>query len=76
MEQMNKTQQILKDIRKGNYENTSFVFLGYIFRRTVITKSERIFIGFLLAISDEAQKEIRKEVIDHIPSAVIGQCFL
>lgn len=50
------------DDRKGDYENTNFKFLGYTFRRRPVrTKTGRIFLGFLPAISNEAQKEIRRE---------------
>ena len=49
--------------RKGNYENTSFDFLGFTFRgRPVKDKEGRNFCGFLPAISNKAQKEIRRTV--------------
>lgn len=49
--------------RRGKYENISFDFLGYTFRpRGVKSKKGNIFTTFLPAISDKAQKSIRKEV--------------
>jgi len=49
--------------RKGNYENIKFDFLGYTFRpREAMDKNGNIFISFLPAISDKAQKAIREEV--------------
>ena len=51
--------------RKGNYENTSFDFLGFTFRgRQVRDKEGRNFSGFLPAISNKAQKDIRRTVRD------------
>ena len=51
--------------RKGNYENTSFDFLGFTFRsRQVRDKGGRNFTGFLPAISNKAQKDIRRTVRD------------
>ena len=49
------------DNRKGNYENTSFDFLGYTFRKRIARKKTgELFVSFLPAMSDKAQKEIRK----------------
>lgn len=49
--------------RRDEYENISFDFLGYTFRpRGVKSKKGNIFTTFLPAISDKAQKAIRKEV--------------
>ena len=49
--------------RRDDYENISFDFLGYTFRpRGVKSKKGNIFTTFLPAISDKAQKAIRKEV--------------
>lgn len=49
--------------RQDTYENTSFDFLGYTFRpRGAKNKQGRVFLNFLPAISDKAQKAIRKEV--------------
>lgn len=49
--------------RKGTYENTSFDFLGYTFRpRRVRGEKGKIFVGFVPAMSDKAQKAIRKEI--------------
>ena len=51
--------------RKGNYENTSFDFLGYTFRpRGSKNKYGKYFTNFLPAISDKAKKNIRKKVRD------------
>ena len=51
------------DNRKGNYENTKFDFLGYTFRlRGAKDKFGTLFNSFLPAMSDKAQKEIRKEI--------------
>jgi group II intron reverse transcriptase/maturase len=51
------------DDRKGNYENTSFDFLGYTFRpRGAKNKYGKCFTNFLPAISNKAKKAIRKEV--------------
>lgn len=51
--------------RNGNYENTSFDFLGFTFRgRQVRDKEGRNFTGFLPAISNKAQKDIRRTVRD------------
>ena len=51
--------------RKGNYENKSFDFLGFTFRRRQVRDKEgRNFTGFLPAISDKAQKDIRRTVRD------------
>lgn len=49
--------------RKGNYKNISFDFLGYTFRpRGAKNKQGNIFTCFLPAMSDKAQKAIRKEM--------------
>lgn len=49
--------------RKKDYEIISFDFLGYTFRpRGVKSKKGNIFTTFLPAISDKAQKAIRKDV--------------
>ena len=51
------------DDRKGNYENISFDFLGYTFKpRGAKNKYGKYFTSFLPAMSDKAQKAIRKEV--------------
>lgn len=51
--------------RKGTYENQKFDFLGYTFRSRVARKKNgEIFIGFLPAMSDKAQKEIKKRIRD------------
>ena len=49
---------------KGIEENKSFDFLGYTFqpRRAASGKTEKIFTGFLPAISKEKLKEIRAEI--------------
>lgn len=49
--------------RKGNYENTSFDFLGYTFRpRGAKNKHGRIFLNFLPGMSEKAKKAVRKEI--------------
>lgn len=49
--------------RQLEYDNISFDFLGYTFRpRGSRNKQGRIFLNFLPAISDKAQKAIRKEI--------------
>ena len=51
--------------RKGAYENQKFDFLGYTFRSRVARKKNgEIFIGFLPAMSDKAQKEIKRKIRD------------
>lgn len=51
------------DDRKGNYENISFDFLGYTFKpRGAKNKYGKYFTSFLPAMSDKAQKAVRKEV--------------
>ena len=51
------------DDRTGDYENTSFDFLGYTFRpRHAKNKYGKYFTSFLPAISEKAKKAIRKEV--------------
>lgn len=49
--------------RQGDYENTSFDFLGYTFKtRGAKNKYGRLFRNFLPAMSNKAQKEIIKEI--------------
>lgn len=49
--------------RQLEYDNISFDFLGYTFRpRGSKNKRDKIFLNFLPAISDKAQKAIRKEI--------------
>ena len=49
--------------RQGDYENTSFDFLGYTFKtRGAKNKYGRLFRNFLPAMSDKAQKEIIKKI--------------
>lgn len=49
--------------RKGTYENQKFDFLGYTFRSRVTRKKNgKVFIGFLPAMSDKAQKEIKRKI--------------
>ena len=51
------------DNRKGNYENIKFDFLGYTFRiRSAENNKGQIFNSFIPAMSDKAQKDIRKEL--------------
>jgi len=51
------------DDRKGDYENTSFDFLGYTFRpRGAKNKNGKYFTSFLPAISEKGKKAIRKKV--------------
>ena len=51
------------DDRRGDYENTSFDFLGYTFRpRYAKNKYGKFFTSFLPAISGNAKKAIRKKV--------------
>lgn len=51
------------DDRRGNYENISFDFLGYTFKpRHAKNKYGRYFTSFLPAMSDKAQKAVRKEI--------------
>ena len=51
------------DDRNGDYENISFDFLGYTFRpRHAKNKFGKYFTSFLPAISEKAQKAIRKKV--------------
>ena len=53
------------DDRKGDYENTSFDFLGYTFRpRAAKNKYGKYFTSFLPAISEKSQKAIREKVRD------------
>ena len=49
--------------RRGNFEHTSFDFLGYTFRgRTVLIKGKRIFIGFNPAMSVKATKAVGRKI--------------
>ena len=51
--------------RRGNFEHTSFDFLGYTFRaRTVFIKGKRFFIGFNPAMSAKATKAVGKKIRD------------
>ena len=51
------------DDRKGIYENISFDFLGYTFKpRVAKNKYGKYFTSFLPAMSDKAQKAVRKEI--------------
>lgn len=51
------------DNRRGFFEHTAFVFLGFKFyRRTLRTKHGRLFTGFAPAISPDALKAISREV--------------
>jgi len=62
---LEKTQIVYckDDDRRGDYENTSFDFLGYTFRpRHAKNKYGKFFTNFLPAISDKAKKAIRNKV--------------
>ena len=50
--------------RKGTYETTKFVFLGYEFRRRTVRNSQdgSIYLGFTPAVSPEALKSIHAEI--------------
>jgi RNA-directed DNA polymerase len=49
--------------RRGNYPNEKFDFLGFTFRpRLVRSRTGRYFVGFLPAVSDEAVKQMRREM--------------
>lgn len=51
------------DNRKGKYGNTKFDFLGYTFKiRSAENNKGQIFNSFIPAMSDKAQKDIRKEL--------------
>jgi RNA-directed DNA polymerase len=51
------------ELRKGNYPNTKFDFLGYGFQpRTAKNKKGRLFVSFSPAISDKASKSIREKI--------------
>ena len=51
------------DDRKDNYENISFDFLGYTFKpRKAKSKYGKYFTSFLPAMSNKAQKAVRKEI--------------
>ena len=53
------------DDRKGDYENTSFDFLGHTFRpRHAKNKYGKFFASFLPAMSSKAKKATRKKVRD------------
>ncbi len=50
-------------IRKGNYPNEKFDFLGYTFRpRRAKSRNGKFFVSFLPAVSDEAAKSIRNTI--------------
>jgi len=54
-----------KDVsRKENYEQTSFDFLGYTFRRRLCRNSKRnsVFVNFTPAVSKTAMKSMRQRV--------------
>ena len=50
--------------RKGNYEHTSFDFLGYTFRRRVVKNRKRnsLFVSFTPAVSKIALKAMRRKI--------------
>ncbi|BBX73422.1 hypothetical protein MSHI_13280 [Mycobacterium shinjukuense] len=49
--------------RRGDYEHTSFTFLGFTFRpRGVRNKNGSMFVSFMPAISRDALKKIGREV--------------
>jgi len=49
--------------RSGRYANERFDFLGYTFRpRRAKTKTGKLFVGFLPAVSDDAMKEMGREL--------------
>lgn len=50
--------------RKGDYENTSFDFLGYTFMRRVCKNPKRnsLFLGFIPAVSKDALKSMRLKI--------------
>lgn len=50
--------------RKGNYEHTSFDFLGYTFRRRVVKNRKRnsLFVSFTPAVSKVALKAMRRKI--------------
>jgi hypothetical protein len=51
--------------RRGDFEHTSFDFLGYTFRgRTVLAKGKRLSIGFNPAMSTSATKAVGKKIRD------------
>ena len=51
------------DGRNGTYENTSFVFLGYTFRkRSAVGQDGRTFNSFLPAVSEDAMKKMSRAV--------------
>ena len=50
---------------RGDFEHTSFDFLGYTFRgRTVLAKGKRLSIGFNPAMSTSATKAVGKKIRD------------
>jgi group II intron reverse transcriptase/maturase len=51
------------ELRKGNYSNVKFDFLGFTFQpRSVKTSKGRLFVGFNPAISQKAAKAMREEI--------------
>jgi RNA-directed DNA polymerase len=49
--------------RSGHYANERFDFLGYTFRpRRAKAKTGKLFVGFPLAVSDDATKEMSREL--------------
>jgi len=51
------------DNRSGRYANERFDFLGYTFRpRRAKAKTGKLFVGFLPAVSDDAMKEMSREL--------------
>jgi RNA-directed DNA polymerase len=50
------------DLRKGDYHNTSFEFLGYCFRSRSVKLGNRKFCGFNPAISITSRKAINAEI--------------
>lgn len=51
------------DNRKGTYENTSFDFLGYTFRRRLVrTRKGNYFVGFSPAVSTEAVRSFEGKI--------------
>ncbi|MGA9263129.1 MAG: group II intron reverse transcriptase/maturase, partial [Desulfobacterales bacterium] len=50
-------------IRRGNYPNEKFDFLGFTFRaRTAVGRNGTFFVSFLPAVSDQAVKSIRAKI--------------
>ena len=51
------------DKRKGEHQNTKFTFLGYEFRRRVVSGvNNKMFLGFTPAICKEAKKDICRKI--------------